>query len=131
MSRHSASPLIAGNLLIVHFQKLVAVDRRTGEIVWKTDTPPRNGTPVTLTVGKQAIIVTPAGGVVRGDDGKLLAKGLFDLAYCSPLARENVVYAAERGRFWRSNCLPATRTGFRRTCSGKFAELKRIDWHRP
>ena len=98
MSRHSASPLIAGNLLIAHLQELVALDRRSGEIVWKTDTPPRNGTPVLLTVGKQAVIVTPAGAVVRGEDGKVLAKGLFDLAYCSPIAHENVVYAAERGR---------------------------------
>jgi outer membrane protein assembly factor BamB len=37
-------------------------------------------------------------GVHRSEDGKVLAKGLFDLAYCSPIAQENVVYAAERGR---------------------------------
>ena len=98
MPRHSASPLIAGNLLIVHLKQLVALDPRSGEIVWKTDTPPRNGTPVALTVGEQAVIVTPAGAIVRGEDGKVLAKDLFDLAYCSPIAQEGVVFAAERGR---------------------------------
>jgi outer membrane protein assembly factor BamB len=97
-SRHSASPVVAGNFLIVHFKQLVALDRRSGEIVWKTDTPPRNGTPVVLTVGKQAVIVTPAGAVVRVEDGKVLAKDLFNLAYCSPIAHEGVVFAAERGR---------------------------------
>jgi outer membrane protein assembly factor BamB len=128
MSRHSASPLIAGNVLIVHLQQLIAVDRRTGEIVWKADTPPRNGTPVMLTVGEEAVVVTPAGAVVRGEDGKVLAKGLFDLAYCSPIAHENVARRNEDD-FWRSNCLPAptTRTRFKRTCSGKRAELKTTD----
>lgn len=98
MSRHSASPLIAGDLLIVHFQQLMALDLRSGEIVWQVDTPPRNGTPVALTVGEQAVIVTPAGAIIRAEDGTVLAKNLFDLPYCSPIAHEDVVYAAERGR---------------------------------
>ena len=98
MPRHSASPLIVGNLLIVHLKQLVALDPRSGEIVWKTDTPPRNGTPLALTVGEQAVIVAPAGAIVRGEDGKVLARDLFDLAYCSPIAQGGVVFAAERGR---------------------------------
>jgi outer membrane protein assembly factor BamB len=98
MSRHSASPLIAGNLLVLQLQQLVALDRRSGEIVWKSDTPPRNGTPIMLSVGNLPVLVTPAGAVVGAEDGKVLAKGLFDLAYCSPIARKNMVYAAERGR---------------------------------
>jgi outer membrane protein assembly factor BamB len=98
MSRHSASPLISGNLLIVHFQQLVALDLRSGKILWQAETPPRNGTPVALTVGEQSVIVTPAGAIVRTEDGTVLAKDLFDLAYCSPIAQEGVVYAAERGR---------------------------------
>jgi len=98
MSRHSASPIIAGNLLIVHLKELVALDLRTGEIVWKADTPARNGTPVVLTVGEQTVVVTPAGAVVRSEDGKVLAKELFDLGYCSPITHNGVIFAAERGR---------------------------------
>lgn len=99
MPRHSASPLFAGNRLIVHLQQLVALDPRSGEVAWKADTPPRNGTPVALSVGEHAVIVTPAGAIVRAEDGQVLAKDLFDLAYCSPTAHAGVVYAAERGRF--------------------------------
>jgi hypothetical protein len=51
-----------------------------------------------LTVGEQPAAVTPAGAIVRVNDGKMLSKGLFDLAYCSPVARENIVYAVEKGR---------------------------------
>lgn len=98
MSRHSASPLIVGDRLIVHFQQLVALDSRSGEVIWKAETPPRNGTPIAVTVGEQQAIVTPAGAIVRGDDGKLIAKDLFDLGYCSPIAQSGVVFAAERGK---------------------------------
>jgi outer membrane protein assembly factor BamB len=113
MARHSASPLIVGNLLIVHFQQLIGLDRRSGDIVWKADTPPRNGTPVMVTLGQQAVIVTPAGAIVRGEDGKVLAKGLFDLAYCSPIAHENVVYAAERGRLLAIKVSPGDKNTIR------------------
>lgn len=99
MPRHSASPLIAGKFLIVHLQQLVALDLRSGEVVWNADTPPRNGTPIALKVGENPVIVTPAGAVVRAEDGQVLAKDLFDLAYCSPTAHEGVVYAVEKGRF--------------------------------
>ena len=98
MSRHSASPIIVGNLLIVHLKELVALDRRSGEIVWKTDTPARNGTPIALTVEKRTFIVTPAGVIIGAEDGKVLAKDLFDLAYSSPIAQQGVIFAAERGR---------------------------------
>ncbi|MDB5339124.1 MAG: bamB 2 [Planctomycetaceae bacterium] len=106
MSRHSASPLIAGKLLIVHLKQLTALDLQTGEIVWKTDTPPRNGTPVAATVGEQSVIVTPAGAIVRSADGKVLAKDLFDLGYCSPIVEAGVIYAAERGRLVAIKLLP-------------------------
>ncbi|MDB5336513.1 MAG: serine/threonine protein kinase, partial [Planctomycetaceae bacterium] len=99
MSRHSASPIIAGNLLIVHLKELFALDRRSGEIVWKTAAPARNGTPVALKVGDKNVIVTPAGAIIGGEDGKVLAKDLFDLGYSSPIAHQGVIFAAERGRF--------------------------------
>lgn len=98
MSRHSASPLIVGNLLIVHLQQLTALDPQSGEVVWTADTPPRNGTPIALMVGDQAVLVTPAGAIVRVADGEVLARNLFDLAYCSPIAQDGVVFAAERER---------------------------------
>jgi outer membrane protein assembly factor BamB len=111
MAGHSASPLVVGNLLIVHLKQLVALDLASGEVAWQTDTPPRNGTPVTLTVGEQAVIVTPAGAVVSAEDGRVLAKDLFDLAYCSPIAHEGVVFAAERGRLVAIKLSPSDEAG--------------------
>jgi hypothetical protein len=35
---------------------------------------------------------------VKPEEGKVLAQNLFDLAYCSPLAQNGIVFAAERER---------------------------------
>lgn len=99
MSGHSASPLIAGDYLIVHLHHLFALDRGTGRVVWTADTPPRNGTPVAAMVGERELVITPAGSIVSANDGQILAKDLFNLTYSSVTVDEGVVYAAERGGF--------------------------------
>jgi hypothetical protein len=97
--RHSASPLIVGNLLIVHLQHLLALDRDTGEIVWTAETAPRNGSPVAAMAGDHEIIVTPAGAIVSAKDGQILAEDLFNLTYSSVTVHGGIIYAAERGEF--------------------------------
>lgn len=97
MSRHSASPLVVGDNLIVHLQHLIALDRHTGEIIWTANTPPRNGTPVATKFRDRDIVVTPAGAIVNANDGMVLAKDLFNLTYSSITVNEGVLYAAERG----------------------------------
>lgn len=97
MSRHSASPVIVDDVLIVHLQHLLALDRHTGETVWTTDTPARHGTPVAAKVGDHNVVVTPAGAIVSAKDGQILAKDLFNLTYSSITEHEGVLYAAERG----------------------------------
>ncbi|MEX0818849.1 MAG: PQQ-binding-like beta-propeller repeat protein, partial [Pirellulaceae bacterium] len=96
-SRHSASPLLSDGRLIVHLNQLIALDPATGEIVWQVATPSRAGTAVVTRIDDTDVVVTPAGAVVRARDGELLAKDLFNLAYCSPLVADNVVYAVQNG----------------------------------
>jgi outer membrane protein assembly factor BamB len=95
--RHTSSPVLSGDLLIVHFKQLTALDAATGQIRWQVATPPRNGTPVLARVAENEWIITPAGSVVRVKDGHLVAEKLFDLAYCSPIVQDDIVYAVERG----------------------------------
>jgi outer membrane protein assembly factor BamB len=96
-ARHTASPVLAGNRLIVHFKNLIALDADDGHVLWRAETPARNGTPVVTRVGTSELIVTPAGSVIGVPDGQILAEKLFDLAYCSPIVHDGVVYAIERG----------------------------------
>jgi outer membrane protein assembly factor BamB len=44
-----------------------------------------------------SVIVTPNGAIVRASDGQTLAKDLFQLAYCSPVVADGVVYAVQEG----------------------------------
>ena len=43
---HSASPLIVGDKLLVHINSLIALDKKTGEQIWKSEAKPRWGTSV-------------------------------------------------------------------------------------
>ncbi len=95
--RHTSSPLLVGNLLIVHFKNLIALDASSGQVRWQVATPARNGTAVVAQIGQSKWIITPAGSVIRADDGRLFAEKLFDLAYCSPIVHDGIVYAVERG----------------------------------
>ena len=96
-NRHSASPLLVGNLLIVDLDGLVALNPQTGETVWKAETSSRSGTVMSGNVGNIDILVTPSGDVVKTADGTVLAKQLFRLGYSSPLLHEDVIYAVDKG----------------------------------
>lgn len=95
--RYTSSPVLVGNRLIVHFNHLTALDAANGNVLWQTDSPTRNGTPVTARVGTTDVVITPSGTVIRVADGRTIAEKLFDLAYCSPISRDGIVYAIERG----------------------------------
>jgi outer membrane protein assembly factor BamB len=95
--RHSASPLLVGDLLIVDLKGLMALRASTGETVWEAKTHSRAGTVMAAEVGGMQLLVTPGGEVVNATDGVVLAKDLFGLNYTSPLVHEDVIYAIESG----------------------------------
>jgi outer membrane protein assembly factor BamB len=90
---HTASPLLIGDLLLVHITDLVALDARTGSERWRAKLKPSYGSPVRARIGKIDVVVTAAGDVVQAGDGKVLATGIAPaLTAASPIVEGNVVY---------------------------------------
>ena len=90
---HSASPLLFGDKFIYHILAVTALNKETGEELWKTpDTPNVYGTPVIGKIKGIDALVTPWGAVVRVSDGKLLAKMGRWLDSGSPIVVDGVVY---------------------------------------
>lgn len=89
---HSASPVIVGDKLIVHIQNLVALNKDTGEIIWKSEAMPRWGTEEQINIAGVDIIITPNGDFFRASDGKLLAKDTSFLEYARPIIHEGIIY---------------------------------------
>jgi outer membrane protein assembly factor BamB len=55
------------------------------------------GSLVHARAGGQDLIVTPDGQVIDAADGRVLAKGLHKLAFCSPIVQDGVAYFVEHG----------------------------------
>jgi outer membrane protein assembly factor BamB len=91
---HSASPVLAGGRLLVHFTDLLALDPRTGDEVWRLRHPPSYGTPLATRVGDVDVVFTPKGALVRARDGKVLADKLGSCGANSPTMHNGVVYYA-------------------------------------
>lgn len=89
---HSASPVLVGRRLLVHFHHLFALDADTGQVLWQEVNTPSWGSPVHTSVAGADLLVTPAGDFVRIKDGQLIARTNANLAYCSPVIHDNVAY---------------------------------------
>lgn len=93
----TASPLLVGDRLLVHFGPLVCLDAATGRVLWQNDgAKAAYGTPAPAHIGDVDVIVTPKGHIVRVADGKILAAGLGNCGYTSPLVLRGVVYFIDR-----------------------------------
>ncbi len=83
VARFVHSPVLAGGRLIVEGnRRLRAIDPATGQVVWDVATGHQLymcGTPRPLRIGDVRAVASPAGVVVRLEDGKVLAEkiGLF------------------------------------------------------
>jgi outer membrane protein assembly factor BamB len=89
----TASPLFAGNRIIVSWGCLLALDAKTGKTLWKaTGAKSTNGTPALTRIGGEEVAITPAGDVVRLADGDVLCSGQFQSKYATPLVEGNIVY---------------------------------------
>jgi outer membrane protein assembly factor BamB len=103
---HSASPLLAGGLLILQIQQLQALDPATGETKWRLPMAQRWGTAAVTRIGTTDVLVTADGQVVRATDGKVLAKGLGSLDYNGPLVQDGIAYFMQHGgKAWKLGML--------------------------
>jgi outer membrane protein assembly factor BamB len=89
----TASPLLVGERLLVHFGPLACLDARTGELMWQNKrAPAAYGTSATTRIGGVEVVVTPMGDIVRVADGKVLASNLATMFYSSPVIEDGVAY---------------------------------------
>ncbi|MCW8130459.1 MAG: PQQ-binding-like beta-propeller repeat protein [Planctomycetota bacterium] len=101
---HAASPVLAGGLLLVHFNRLTALKAATGEQAWQAEATPSFGSPIAAKIGATDVLITPAAEVVRVSDGKILAKAreAFRYTYEKPvnspvLAGNAAIFTDEAG----------------------------------
>ena len=94
---HCASPLLAGDKLLVHFVNMVALDKQTGRTVWTAKSGARFGSPVLTKIGGVGVVVTAGGDFIRVSDGKVLAKKQSVLTYNAPIVHEGVAYFIQHG----------------------------------
>ena len=93
----TASPVLVGRRLLVHFGPLACLDAATGKLLWTNDRAKATyGTPVPTRIGGLDVVVTPGGDVVRLADGKTLASDLGNCTYTSPVVQGRVVYFIDR-----------------------------------
>src|SRR5262249_19529041 len=84
----SASPVLIGDRLLVHFGPLACLDAATGKLLWQNDSAQAGyGTPVPARLGELDVVITPKGQVVRVADGKTLASDLGNCTYTSPVVQ--------------------------------------------
>ena len=93
----TASPVLVGQRLLVHFGPLVCLEAATGKVLWKNDdAKAAYGTPAPARIGDVDVVITPKGHVVRLADGKILATDLGNCGYTSPVVLGGVVYFIDR-----------------------------------
>ncbi|HUT35408.1 MAG TPA: PQQ-binding-like beta-propeller repeat protein [Planctomycetota bacterium] len=89
----AASPVLAGDKLLVTLNHLFALDARTGKLLWKAEEVHETyGTPAVAKIGDTEVALTPEGYAVRLADGKVLASELGTLKYGTPFVRQGVAY---------------------------------------
>jgi outer membrane protein assembly factor BamB len=92
---HACSPALADGKLIVHLNDLFALDAATGEVAWQAALAERHASPVVTRVGETAVVVSPAGAVVRVADGKVLLKdGALSSSECTPVLHDGILYGS-------------------------------------
>jgi outer membrane protein assembly factor BamB len=92
MFGHAASPLLLDGKVIVHFKDLVALDVATGKETWRVALTPAHASPVGTRLGKEDVVISPAGVVLRARDGKVLGRGEFRSTQSSPVVQGDTIY---------------------------------------
>lgn len=95
---HCASPVLADGKVFVHMKFMKAFDAATGKLLWTANgTTWGWGTPYVTKVGGTNVLVTGKGDVIRVADGEVLAKGLANLTYDSPVIVGDTAYLIQSG----------------------------------
>jgi len=93
---HSASPVLAGDVLVVHILNVVAFDRKTGEERWRASAKESWGSPIALEIGGEPLIVTAGtADVIRAKDGVKLVENLGGLKFATPIVQDGAIYFIE------------------------------------
>lgn len=88
--------MLAGDVLVVPYGHLTALDPATGAVRWRHDAPWRHyGTPAVAHVGGAAWVLTPDGAVVRASDGAVVTRDLADAWYVGPTVTGDVAVWVE------------------------------------
>lgn len=95
---HSASPVIAGNRLVLHIgPKVFGLDLETGETVWTAGSKTFWGTPLPIEFDDGGFAVLTTGGdIIRSSDGKIVAKGVGSMPWTSPILHDGVIYIVDQ-----------------------------------
>jgi outer membrane protein assembly factor BamB len=91
---HGASPLLAGDILIIQYNTNVyGLNAKTGETTWQGKSPFEWGSPALARIGAIEAVITPGGVIFNAPDGKELGKiPVRPLEYNVPLVDGDIVY---------------------------------------
>jgi len=96
---HCSSPVLADGKVVVHLNDLYALDAQTGETAWKAPLGARHATSIVTELQGTTVIISPAGAVVRADDGKVLLKSdLLSAHDSTPILHDGMIYSTSDGR---------------------------------
>ncbi len=93
---HSASPVLGGGHLIVHFVDLIALDPTTGKEAWRAQSEVKWGSPVVTRLADTEVVFTPSGDVFRADNGEKIASEIGSLEYATPVVQDGIIYFIEK-----------------------------------
>ena len=94
---HAASPLLIGDVLVVHIADAVGLDVATGKEKWRTKSQCRFGSPVSALIGEMDVAVTAGGDILRAADGNRIAGPVHSLEYNAPIVDGDRAYWIENG----------------------------------
>jgi outer membrane protein assembly factor BamB len=95
MFGHSASPLLVGERLIVNIEDTVALDKTTGQELWRTGWGQGWGSAIRVNAADGTDLVAIANGrFLRLSDGKVVGRGI-NLSDSSPVVHNGVVYSIQ------------------------------------
>ncbi|MCB9681670.1 MAG: PQQ-binding-like beta-propeller repeat protein [Alphaproteobacteria bacterium] len=85
LGQPTASPRLAGGVLVVGYNELYGLDPATGATRWTAGRFADYGTPAVADVGGLVVVLTGDGRAVRARDGVVLQEGMGDLWYTGPI----------------------------------------------
>lgn len=92
----SSSPIFHGDRIILTWGCLLALNAKDGTILWKAEeAKPTHGTPLIARIGGTEVVITPAGDIVRIDDGEILCSKLFESTFSTPMIEGNILYVID------------------------------------